>query len=300
MSEIAVGVIGTGGMGARHALNLHTHVASARVSAIYDLDPAHARNAAAAAGTPRVFDDPHNLIDSGDVEAVVIASPDPTHADLAAACLRAGKPVLCEKPLATTAERAFQVVQQEVDAGRRLVSVGFMRRFDPAHLAVKRAIEAGMIGRPMLFKGASRAAMMPGDLPIATIMTNSAIHDLDSARWMMGRDPKEIAVRALRTHEHFPPEARDLFLITQVLDGPSLADIEVSMATEYGYDIEATVVGEKGVLETRQPDVALLRSAGVRGYKYPKDWLERFQAAYVAEVEEWIASLQEGRAFGGA
>lgn len=300
MQEIAVGVIGTGGMGARHAFNLHAHVVGARVEAVHDIDAKRAQEAAEAAGGARVCADPHELIRDAAVDAVVIVSPDATHADLTSACLEAGKPVLCEKPLATTAARALQVVEQEVAVGRRLVSVGFMRRFDPPHVAVKQAIEADAIGQALLFKGASRAAMMPGDLPIATIMTNTAIHDLDSMRWIMGREPVEIHARALRTHAHFPAEARDLFLLTMVLEGNGLATIEVAMATEYGYDIEATVVGQKGVLETTQPDVALLRKEGRRGFGYPKDWLVRFQPAYVAELEAWIGALHKGKPFPGA
>lgn len=300
MLEIAVGVIGTGGMGARHAFNLHSHVVGARVEAVYDLDAARAKQAAEAAGGARVCVDPRELVEDDAVDAIIIVSPDATHADLTAACLAAGKPVLCEKPLATTAARALQVVEQEVAGGRRLVSVGFMRRFDPPHVAVKQAIEAGSIGEPKLFKGASRAAMMPGDLPIATIMTNTAIHDLDAMRWIMGRDPVEIHARALRTHAHFPPEARDFFLLSMVLADDALASIEVAMATEYGYDIEATVVGQRGVLETTQPDVALLRKEGRRGYDYPRDWLVRFQPAYVAELEAWIGALHTGEPFSGA
>lgn len=300
MSLISIGVIGTGGMGARHVHNLHTHVAGARVASVYDLDQARAVDVAAAAGGATVARDPLALITDPAVEAVIIASPDPTHADLAAACVQQGKPVLCEKPLATTAPRAREVVELEIAKGRRLISLGFMRRFDPAHTAVKRALDAGRIGRPILFKGTSRAAMMAPDLPIATIMSNSAIHDMDSARWIMGRDVQDVYVRAVRTHDHFAPGARDLFLITATLEGDCIVSIECSMATEYGYDIEATVVGEKGVLETIQPDVAILRSKGMRGYAYQRDWLERFERAYLVELEEWVTSLRAGRNFAGA
>jgi myo-inositol 2-dehydrogenase/D-chiro-inositol 1-dehydrogenase len=300
MSDLAIGVIGTGGMGTRHAVNLHHHVVGARVAAVYDLDGSRAAAAAAAAGGARVYADPRELIADPAVEAVVIASPDPTHAEMAAACLQYAKPALCEKPLATTSAMAREIVEQEVALGRRLLAIGFMRRFDPAHLAVKRVVESGQIGRPILFKGASRAGMMPADLPVATILTNSAIHDLDAALWMLNGDVQEVFVRAVRTHDTFAPEARDLILISLGLAGPCMADIEIAMAAEYGYDIEATVVGQAGVAETIQPDVALVRHQNRRGFSYPRDWLERFQPAYVAEMESWVGSLRGGPAFGGA
>ena len=84
------------------------------------------------------------------------------------------------------------------------------------------------------------------------------------------------------------------------LGGPCIADIEIAMAAEYGYDIEATVVGQRGVAETIQPDVALVRYQGKRGFTFQRDWLERFQTAYVAELENWVASLCGGPAFAGA
>jgi myo-inositol 2-dehydrogenase/D-chiro-inositol 1-dehydrogenase len=300
MSEVAIGVIGTGGMGTRHAVNLHEHVVGAKVVAVYDLDGSRAAAAAAAVGGARVLADPRELIADPAVEAIVIASPDPTHAELATACLHYQKPVLCEKPLATTSAVAREIVEKEVALGRRLLAVGFMRRFDPAHLAVKRVVESGRIGRPILFKGASRAGMMPSDLPIATIMTNSAIHDLDAALWMLQHDVQEVFVRSVRTHDTFAPEARDLILISMGLAGSCLADIEIAMAAEYGYDIEATVVGQAGVAETIQPDVALVRHQNRRGFTYPRDWLERFQIAYVAELESWVGSLRGGAPFAGA
>jgi myo-inositol 2-dehydrogenase / D-chiro-inositol 1-dehydrogenase len=300
MSDMAIGVIGTGGMGTRHAVNLQQHVVGARVVAIYDLDSERAMAAAKAVGGARVVAAPLELIADHGVDAVLIASPDPTHAELAAACLKQRKPVLCEKPLATTSAMAREIVEQEVAIGRRLISVGFMRRFDPAHVAVKRVVESGQIGRPILFKGTSRAGMMPADLPVATILTNSAIHDLDSALWILEHDVQDVFVRSVRTHDTFAPEARDLIHISMGLGGPCIADIEIAMAAGYGYDIEATVVGQRGVAETIQPEVALVRYENHKGFTFQKDWLARFQTAYVAELESWVGSLCGGRPFGGA
>jgi myo-inositol 2-dehydrogenase / D-chiro-inositol 1-dehydrogenase len=88
------------------------------------------------------------MIRDENVDAVVIASPDPTHAPLVKECLRLEKPVLCEKPLADSADAALEVVEAEVELGRKLVQVGFMRRYDPQHVAVKEAVDAGSVGAP--------------------------------------------------------------------------------------------------------------------------------------------------------
>ena len=108
---LSVGVIGTGGMGTRHALNVHRAVGNARVSAVYDLDLDRARQVAGMCGQALVFDDPERLINDSQVDAVMIVSPDDTHARLTLACLQAGKPVLSEKPLATTVEDAVRLLR---------------------------------------------------------------------------------------------------------------------------------------------------------------------------------------------
>ena len=123
-------------MGMRHAENLHRHVAVVHVAAAYDLDRSRAEQVAALCGAA-VYDDPLRLIQDDRVEAIIIASPDATHAGFVQECLRGGKPVLCEKPLATSAADAARVIEAECAVGRRLVSVGLMRRFDPYHVAVQ-------------------------------------------------------------------------------------------------------------------------------------------------------------------
>jgi myo-inositol 2-dehydrogenase / D-chiro-inositol 1-dehydrogenase len=120
--SVGVGVVGTGVMGSEHARVLRREVPGAHLAGVFDADPDRARAATAGAV---VFSDPRSLIASERIEAVVIASPDATHAELTLACLEAGKPVLCEKPLASTAAEALRVVhaggsrvEPQVDPGR--------------------------------------------------------------------------------------------------------------------------------------------------------------------------------------
>ena len=146
---VAIGVIGAGVMGAEHVRRLAAEVEGADVVAVADADLARAEAAAAGAGG-RAYADPLALIRSDDVEAVVIASSDATHAGFVLACLAEGKPVLCEKPLAPTAEASLLVAEAEAASGRRLVQVGFMRRFDPAYVAMKEELDSGRLGAPLM------------------------------------------------------------------------------------------------------------------------------------------------------
>lgn len=300
MVDLSIGVIGAGGMGLRHGLNVQRYVKGAHVAAVCDLDQTRAKHVAEACGGVQTFSDPVQLIRDADVAAVVIASPDPTHAEFVQECLRAHKPVLCEKPLASTAEAARSIVEEEQALGRRLVSVGLMRRFDPQHIAVHQLVMAGKIGRPILFKGVHRNPMVLPYLLGDGILTNSAIHDIDSARWLLGGEVREVYVRGVRTHSSFEEQARDMLLLHMNVSGNCLATVEVSVAVEYGYEVSAEVVGERGAAVTVQPDAAQLRARQTCGVAVPQSYLERFQDAYVSEVAAWVESIQREQPFPGA
>jgi myo-inositol 2-dehydrogenase/D-chiro-inositol 1-dehydrogenase len=300
MADISIGVIGAGGMGSRHVQNLHRYVKGACVAAIYDLDQARARQVAAECGSAQAFQDPLQLIQDAGVDAVVIASPDPTHAEFVLACLQQRKLVLCEKPLATTADEALKIVEAEQALGRRLIAVGFMRRFDPQHVAVRQVVAAGEIGRPILFKGVHRNPMIPPHLPGAAVVTNSAIHDIDSMRWLLGQEISEVYVRGVRTHRSFSAETQDMLLLQMALSGECLATVEVSVAVEYGYEVSAEIIGESGSALTAPPGLALVRSRGVRAEAVSRDHLTRFQIAYIPELTDWVHSIQSEQAFSGA
>ncbi len=300
MADISVGVIGTGRMGSCHAANVHRYVKDARVAAIYDLDQARARQVAAECSSAKAFSDPLQLIQDAGVDAVIIASPDPTHAELVHECLRHHKPVLCEKPLATTAAEARKIIEAEQVLGRRFISVGFNRRFDPRHLTVRQVVAAGEVGRAFLYKGVHRNAMVPPHWPGNAVITGSAIHDIDSVRWLLGQEITEVYVRGVRTHTSFSDETRDMLLLQMVLSGECLATVEVSVAIEYGYEVSAEVVGERGTALTMQPGLALVRSREARSVAVTSDGLAYFQEAYVSELTNWVQSIQTKQAFTGA
>jgi myo-inositol 2-dehydrogenase/D-chiro-inositol 1-dehydrogenase len=287
-------------MGTRHALNLHQHVGAARVAAVYDADTERALQVAARCGAARVYDDPSRLIEDGRVDAVVIASPDATHAAFVHECLRCRKPVLCEKPLATSASEAAKVVEAECALGRQLVAVGLMRRFDPYHMAVRQALASRRHGRPILYKGVHRNMAIPYDARGDVIVTNSAGHDIDAMRWLLGQEIEEVYVRGVRSHASFSAESTDLLLFQMSLTGACLATLELYAAAEYGYEVSAEIVSERGAVVSGQPDFAIIRSAPARSVGVPVDWLERFQQAYVVELAEWVRSIQTGVPFPGA
>jgi myo-inositol 2-dehydrogenase/D-chiro-inositol 1-dehydrogenase len=281
-------------MGAMHAENVHDKLAHARLAAVADLEPARAERLAERRGSAAVYRDPVELIRDDAVEAVVIASPDPTHLPLVLECLQNEKPVLCEKPLAANAGGALEIVEAEVELGRKLVQVGFMRRYDPQHVAVKEAVESGSIGEPMLFKGWHRNLDQEPGLESAAVVTNSTIHDLDSARWFLGEEIEEVYALGVNTAPKLGKDVLDLQLIQFSTTGGRLGTIETNVVSGYGYEVGVEVVGELGTVQTAPSGAAVVRGARATFQRVEEDWLQRFQEAYVIELRRWIASLGNG------
>lgn len=294
--ELRLGVIGTGGMGSRHALNIHTHVGGARLTAVTDIDTDRAQQVAGPVGAA-VFADGEALITSEEVDAVIIASPDPTHSSLAVACLEQRKPALVEKPLATRLEDAAAIVEHEASLGRRLLQVGFMRRYDPQHIAVKDALDAGAVGQPLMFRGWHRNPPETNPPTSGEVLINSAIHDLYSARWLLGEEVTEIYVRGT-TIDSERTDQLDLQLVTMAMSGAALASIEVNKDSGAGYEVGVEVTGPKGIVSTPRHNSTIVRRDGEIRQGVESDWLERFATAYILEVQAWTAAVIAGRAEG--
>lgn len=274
-----IGVIGTGVMGAGHVRTLASEVPGASVAAVADVDAERARLVAeTAAPGAAVFGDPLALIASDDVEAVLVVSSDPTHEALVLACLEAGKPVLCEKPLAPTSEAALRIVEAEDALGRRLVQVAFMRRFDDGYLAIKRAVDAGELGATLLLHCVHRNPSVPPGFTSEMLITSSFTHEIDVARWLTG---EEIVAATVRTGRPTGGGGlRDPQLVLLETAGGTLVDAEVLGNAGYGYEIRCELVGESGTAE--------LPHAVAPGF------LDRFHDAYRAELQAWSDALAAG------
>jgi len=275
---LSVGVIGTGVMGSEHVRRLANEVEGAVVSAVADADPARATAAASAVGA-RAHVDAVELIRSDEVDAVVVASSDATHADFVLACLAEGKPVLCEKPLATTAEASLLVAEAEAASGRRLVQVGFMRRFDPAYAALKRELDEGRLGTPLLLHCAHRNAGVPPGYTSEMLITSSLTHEIDVIRWITGEEIVSVTVRAPRSSSRANGLRDPQLAILETASGV-LVDAEVFANAGYGYDIRCELVGEEGAASL---PVAVAPT-----------FVERFADAYRLELQDWVDSLAAG------
>jgi myo-inositol 2-dehydrogenase/D-chiro-inositol 1-dehydrogenase len=296
--SIGVGIIGAGVMGADHARIIARQVAGAHLVAISDADPHRARAVAAETGAARAVDDPLALIADPAVGAVLIASPDATHADFAIACIKAGKPVLCEKPLAPTAAEGMRVIEAEISAGRRLVQLGFMRRFDPGYTEMKGLLDSGRYGEALAFHCVHRNASAPPHFDSAAAIVNSCVHEVDISRFALSAELASVRVfRAKRSrHAHFD----DPMLVVFETDKGQLVDVELFLNAQYGYDVKGELVCETGTISFGPSLDTEVRSAGVTATGLAADWRPRFAAAYRIQNQAWIDSINTGRPVGSS
>ncbi|HEV7899959.1 MAG TPA: Gfo/Idh/MocA family oxidoreductase [Planosporangium sp.] len=294
---VNVGVIGTGNIGSDHVRRLATQVSGARVSAVFDVDGERAAALAKRVGA-RVRGQAAEVIEDLSVDAVVIASPGDTHADLVLACVAADKPVLCEKPLATAAESALKVLEAEVAHGRRLTRVGFMRRHDQGYRAVKAAVDDGSVGEPLLVHCVHRNASVPTGFTTDMSLTDSVIHEIDAARWLLGEEIVAATVVAVRPSPLAPGGLRDPQLVLLETARGAVVDIEVFVTCQYGYDVRCEVVGASGTVSLETPTTGALTRGGWRGHAVPADWRVRFGPAYLDELQEWVDGVATGHGRG--
>jgi myo-inositol 2-dehydrogenase / D-chiro-inositol 1-dehydrogenase len=297
---LQVGVIGAGLMGTTHVRVLSTSVAAAEVAAVSDAIAESAQRVADEVGVERVFTDALELIGDPAIDAVIVASPGETHEQFVLACLEAGKPVLCEKPLATTAEAARRVLEAEAALGRRLVQVGFMRRFDPGYADMKRAIDAGRVGAPVLAHSVHRNPTVPSHFDSEMIIKDTCVHDVDTVRFLLGQELVRATVYAGRPSSLAPEGLRDPQVIVFETDAGALVTVEAFVSAQYAYDIRCEVVGETGTLSLAPPATVEVRSAGHAGADVPLGFQDRFGAAYVAELQSWVASIADGTPAGAS
>ena len=285
-------------MGADHARTLATQVAGVRLRALTDADATRARSVAAETAAETIAADPLAVINDPTVDAVLIASPDHTHHDLTLACIAAGKPVLCEKPLAPTSRECLDIVAAEVALGRRLVQVGYMRRFDPAYTEMKATLQSGRLGLPLFFHCVHRNLSAPPWFDSKMAISNSAVHEIDISRWLLEEELTSIQVFQPATSN---PNATvsPVFLVMRTASG-KLVNVENNNNGGYGYDVKGEVACEKGAVSLRSPLNSEVSFGQIQGTSYPADWRPRFANAYRLQLQAWVKSIETGTPAGAS
>lgn len=287
---IRVGVIGAGVMGGEHARLMREELRGVELAAVADQN---IEAAGAAAGSGAAYRNGEELVADPQVEAVLVASPDQTHFGLVEACIAAGKPVLCEKPLAMTAEESLRLVHAEAAQGKRLIDVGFMRRYDPAYRQLKARLDSGVLGRPRIVHNQHRNAVAPAWFTANMALTNSAVHEIDICRWLLGME--YTTGRILQAPAAEGSAQGDPMMITFETEGGPIVSTEVFMNAQYGYHVQCEIAGSLGNTLMAHSDLTRLRLDRSEQGAFPANWIPRFAEAYRLQDQAWINALETGK-----
>jgi predicted dehydrogenase len=303
MRKLGVGVLGVGEMGKRHAENIRRLVPEARLVAVADAAAGRASQVAAELEIDHSFGSLGAMLESKDVDAVLIATPDKFHAQGIREAAAAGKDILCEKPLALNLADAHEALKAVSKAGVRL-QIGFMRRYDPAYEAAMKRVEAGEIGEPVVFKSVGRDKDVPSIASYESringmVFYNNTIHDFDLARWLMRDEITD--VHAYATVAIRPEIAQYGDVVASVVNlkyrRGAIGNVESYVQAIYGYDVRTEIVGSKGSIFVgsieKVPATFLSAGGGVR--ILADHFLTRFADAYLAEVRDFVHNMVHDR-----
>lgn len=299
MSDLRVAVLGVGIMGSDHIERLSSRISGAHVSVVNDFITEKAE--AVAAGLPgcRAVADPLDAIADPDVDAVVLATPGPTHDKQLLACLDHGKPVLCEKPLTTDVESALEVVRREAELGKRLIQVGFMRRFDEEYSGLKKLLGTGDLGRALLLHCVHRNPAVPPSFDSSMIVKDSLVHEVDVTRFLFDEEITSIQILCPATNPGAPQGIQDPQIALLRTASGKHVDVELFVTTGVAYEVRTELVAENGSAIIGL-DIGLIRKGapGTWGGQITPGFRERFGRAYDVQFQRWVTAVHRGATSG--
>ena len=294
---IRFALFGAGFIGQVHGANIAANPRT-KLQYVYDVNSEAAGKLAGRTGA-QVAGSVEEIFAAGDVDAVLIASSTNTHAGLLSAAIKAGKPVYCEKPIDMSLDRVKAVVQEAHDNPSPIM-MGFSRRFDPNHRALRQAVQAGEVGVVEMIQMACRSSAPP---PISYIKVSGGqfrdqtIHMFDLLRWIAGQNPVEVYATGSAMMDPEITAVGDVdtsMLILKFADG-ALCHIDNSRHTGYGYDERIEVFGSEGLVESRRKptrEVALYKGSKVVEEGMFAGWFERMEPTFGLAIDAFAASLE--------
>jgi len=291
-----IGVIGTGAIGREHIRRIARNLSGGRITAVTDVNQEAAKAVVDNFGLEAsVYPDDKTLLAQGDVDAVLVTSWGPAHEQSVLAAIEAGKYVFCEKPLATTAEGCRRIVDAEIKHGKRLVQVGFMRRYDSGYVQLKKAIDERFIGEPLMIRCAHRNPEVGEGYTTDMAITDTLIHEIDVLHWLVNDDYKSVQVSYPKKTRNASNHLRDPQVVTLETNGGILITAEIFVNCRYGYDIQCEVIGEEGIVKLPEPSNISFRKEAVLGQSVLMDWKDRFIDAYDREIQDFIDAVGSGK-----
>ncbi|MBV8378804.1 MAG: inositol 2-dehydrogenase [Verrucomicrobia bacterium] len=296
---VKVAVIGTGFIGSVHARNIARHP-GAELVAVSDVNVELAKKIAATTGAKAVAN-VAEIFANQDIQAVLIATSTDTHVDYLKRAADAGKAIYCEKPIGLDYKEAEQAVSAVRAAGVP-VMLGFNRRFDASHAAVKEAIDRGDIGKVEIVQLTSRGPKPP---PISYVkvsggqLRDQTIHFFDLLRWLTKDEPVEVYTIGASLVDPAIGQAGDVdtSIVSIRMASGALCQIDSSRRAAYGYDERVEVFGSEGMVESSRQSFrgfSLYKGGQILKDGLHPGWFERIEGSYFAAIDAFLNSLEKG------
>ncbi len=310
MSDLGIGVVGLGRLGYVHAVNA-AKAKRGRLVAVCDQQEDLAASTARELGCSS-YTDLNRMLENQDIDAVCVVTPTALHVDPIQAVVEAGKPLFCEKPLASTLDDTLMLAQLIKQSGI-LCQIGFHRRFDPPVAEAEAMIREGIIGKPVFISAFMRDPFPPPPWACdpargGGLYIDFLLHDFDEARFLM----KDEVISVYAEDTNLVVDAQgikdfaDNATVSLRFAGGALGSFHASMHASYGYDVRAEVFGSEGNLiigGLNRTELTLCSSAkGItkpetfqpqQGGKIPH-FMVRYREAYELEMESFIESVLGG------
>jgi myo-inositol 2-dehydrogenase / D-chiro-inositol 1-dehydrogenase len=294
MSDLRIGVLGLGLMGSFHVELLSSAVAGAKITVVNDFVAEKAEEVAQRIGA-RTVADPIAAINDPEVDAVLLATPGVAHYEQVKACLDAGKPVLCEKPLTNDIATAYALVQQEAALGKQLIQVGFMRRFDAEYAAVKKLIASGGLGTPLMVHCAHRVPTVPEHFNSEFMVRDAVVHEVDIVRFLLDEEIISVQVLHGAATPAAPEGTMDPMLVVMETSAGQIITDEVFVRTGVAYEVRTEVVGDHGIAIIGLDQNLIVKTTDGRwGGQITPGFVERFGPAYQVELQRWVDAARRG------
>ncbi len=305
MRKIRVGHIGLGRLGRQHAYNLRFRLQDAELAALCDIDEKALQKCKEEWGIEKIYTDYAEMVKDESLDAVSISSPSGLHCRQIELALEQGKHIFCEKPLGVTVEECEYLVELEKKYPNLIIMPGFMRRFDPSYKDAKERIDRGEIGKPFMVRSYSQDPVrdIAGAIAYAPHsggeFLDMCVHDIDLCRWFLGAEAVEAyAIGGCYAFEEFAKyNDGDNVSCLMKFDNDAMAFLFAGRTAPHGYNVETEIIGTEGILRIANVPqknlLEILDASGVRK-ECSQNFLERFEVAYVKEMEEFLRCVISG------
>ena len=285
MEKLRVGVVGCGAIGREHIARITDKFSGAEVVAVSDVFVEGARKIGEPLGAC-IYNNSADLVYDDDVDAIICTSPGFAHRETILQALEAGKPIFSEKPLTTSAAESKEIVEAEMRGGKRLIQVGFMRRYDRGFRQIKQMLDSGDFGEALYSRSTYWNPQIGHDYDNQMIITDASIHDLDIIHWLLNDEYESARVFQPKRSSHAHKGLNDPQILMLKMKSGRIATVEIFLNCQYG------------VIDLPTPAAPTFRKSGNLSVPLEQNWKRRFTDAYDAEIQDWINSTLKGEVNG--